>query len=118
MSTCINCTNGVKQGGVLSPKFFILYMNELSNALNDSDVGCKILNVRCNHLGYADDFSLNANSVYSLQKLLNVCASFSLRCAVTFNQRKTKCMYFANKRVRGQLAIVHLYYVNIKHVHT
>ena len=83
-------------------------MDELSKALNASNTGCKIYGVRCNHLGYADDFSLIANSVCSLQKLLNVCALFAVDYAVVFNQRKTKCMYFADRRIRDKLAVVNL----------
>ena len=66
------CSNGLKQGGVLSPKFFKVYMNDLSLKFN-SNVGCKICSVKIYHLGYADDFCSLAISVITLQMLLNIC---------------------------------------------
>ena len=32
-------TNGVRQGGILSPKLFSVYMDDLSKMLNDSGMG-------------------------------------------------------------------------------
>ena len=34
--------NGVKQGGVLSPILFGIYMDNLIKRLKDSNIGCKI----------------------------------------------------------------------------
>lgn len=51
----LSISNGVRQGGVLSPMFFSIYTDELSNILTDSCVGCSISNVYINHLFYADD---------------------------------------------------------------
>ena len=34
-----NVTNGVRQGGILSPKLFIVYMDGLSDQLNNSNIG-------------------------------------------------------------------------------
>ena len=35
-------TNGVKQGGILSPCLFNVYMNNLSLSLNSSGIGCSL----------------------------------------------------------------------------
>ena len=48
-------SNGVKQGGVLSPIMFIVYVDELLSRLNNSPFGCYVGNVFCGALGYADD---------------------------------------------------------------
>ena len=39
--------NGVKQGGVLSPILFDIYMDNLIKRLKDSNIGCKIGNKLC-----------------------------------------------------------------------
>ena len=44
MSHTFKTSNGVKQGGILSPLLFNVYMNELSCILNKSGVGCHINN--------------------------------------------------------------------------
>ena len=51
------CTisNGVKQGGVLSPILFTIYVDELLTRLRDAHLGCHIGSLFCGALGYADD---------------------------------------------------------------
>ena len=48
-------SNGVKQGGILSPLFFNIYMDDLSRNLNNTGVGCYVNNNIVNHIMYADD---------------------------------------------------------------
>ena len=68
-------SNGVRQGGVLSPYLFNLYIDDLSTDLNSCDKGCCINNVSINHLFYADDSILIAPSASGLQCLIDICQS-------------------------------------------
>jgi len=43
-------SNGVRQGGVLSPYLFVVYLDDLSNELNNIKAGCYIGEVLLNHL--------------------------------------------------------------------
>ena len=55
--------NGVRQGGILSPMLFNLYVDGLSRSLNSLNIGCKIGPRLVNHLAYADDLVLICPSV-------------------------------------------------------
>ena len=45
-----NVANGVRQGGVLSPHLFVVYIDGLSDILNKSTVGGSLGGKRINHL--------------------------------------------------------------------
>ena len=47
-------SNGVRQGGVLSPYLYALYLNDLSTNLNAIKSGCVGGNALVNHLFFAD----------------------------------------------------------------
>ena len=48
-------TNDVRQGGVLSPLLFNVYVNELSECLNKIGIGGSMNVTIINHMLYADD---------------------------------------------------------------
>ena len=64
---------GVRQGGVLSPNFYGLYVDELFSLLESSGIGCYYLKRFAAALMYADDLAIIAPSLKSLQKLLLIC---------------------------------------------
>ncbi len=45
------CINGVRQGGVISPLMFNIYMDELLNQLQASGIGCHIGHEYCGSMG-------------------------------------------------------------------
>ena len=47
--------NEVRQGGILSPFLFAVYMDDLSLPLNNQAVGCYLGNTKVNHILFADD---------------------------------------------------------------
>ena len=50
--------NGVKQGAVLSPILFTIYIDGLLDRLKQSGVGCHIGRTYADAFGYADDIAL------------------------------------------------------------
>ena len=72
-----NIDEGVKQGCVLSPVLFCIYINELTKLLKLHDVGVKINHVKISSLFWADDIVLLANDELELQKLLDLAATFA-----------------------------------------
>ena len=47
-------SNGVREGGILSPKLFLVYIDDPSDKLVKCKVGCYIDNLCMNHVMYAD----------------------------------------------------------------
>ena len=87
-------SNGVRQEGILSPKLYSVYVDDLSEYLVKSQIGCHIDNVCVNHVMYADDICLMAQSHAALQKLINICYDFSIQNNLSFNSTKSFCMVF------------------------
>ena len=86
---------------MLSPLLFNVYMDGLSCALNDIDMGCKINGKLVNHLFYADDSVIIAPNASCLQKLLNICNTFASNNDILYNVKKTKCMRFLPKWLKN-----------------
>ena len=91
-------SNDGRKGGILSPKLFSIYVDDLSDKLVESKVGCSIDNYLCmNHVMYADDICLMAPSPATLQELINICYDISIRYDSSFNSSKSYCMVFKPK---------------------
>ena len=91
---CFNVTNGVRQGGILSPKLFNVYIDGLSNILNNFLIGSSLGGKRINHMLYADDICIVSLSSAGLQKLLSICDEYCDSHSITFNVKKLVCMFF------------------------
>ena len=97
---CISdyCTvsNGVKQGGVLSPILFTVYFDELFEKLKLCGTGCFVGNKYMGSFGYADDCVLLSPTVSSLRHQLEVCDRFSTEFNVLFNPDKYQLLHCSN----------------------
>ena len=58
LSSEFPATNGVKQGGVLSPILFAIYTDGLLKRLEETGVGCHMGSLFTGALAYADDITL------------------------------------------------------------
>ena len=97
-SRSFNVRSGVRQGGVLSPHLFAVYVDDLILKLRNLGVGCYITNMFIAALVYADDFCLMAPCRSALQTLLNACEEYGKKWCITYNPKKTKVMLFGNTR--------------------
>ena len=96
-SNVFNVCNGVKQGGVLSPVLFAVYMDELLVRLKRSGVGCHIGYSFLGALAYADDLTLLCPTLKSLRILVRICELFSDDYDVLFNGPKSKFLIFQGR---------------------
>ena len=92
--------NGVRQGGILSPGLFNIYVNLISESLNKLHVGCYLNAFSVNHLVYADDLCLISPSLAGLRELLRVCETAGDYLSIKFNAEKTVCMRFGPPNYR------------------
>ena len=86
-------SNGVRQGGVLSPVLFALYLDGLLEELSNSGVGCYWGHMFAGALSYADDVVLLAPCGSALRRMLTICCSFALDHGLVFNASKTQLMF-------------------------
>ena len=69
---------GVRQGGVLSPDLYAIYVDDLALILQRHGIGCHIRGVFLSILLFADDMALISPSLKGLQSLLKVCGDYCL----------------------------------------
>jgi len=72
-SSHFTVTNRVRQGGILSPYLFVVYLDELSNQLGAARVVFTMGNMVVNHLMFADDICVLGPSISALHCLLPIC---------------------------------------------
>jgi len=94
-------SNAVRQGGVLSRYLFAVYLDDLSNELNNIKTGCYIGEVLLNHLMFADDICVFCPSVRWFQGILNVCQAYTELRGIIFNCNKTVCLMFKAKSAKS-----------------
>jgi len=93
LSAFYSLTAGVRQGGVLSPSLFAVYIDGIVDKVMNTDVGCYISATCCCIVLYDNDITLIAPSVSSaLQILLNACEEELLALDIYVNQKKPMCI--------------------------
>ena len=65
-------SNGARQGGILSPFLFNIYMDDMSVNLKECPTGCIAEGTIVNHFMYADDIALLSPSATGISLLLHV----------------------------------------------
>ena len=95
-------SNGVRQGGVLSPILYSVYVDNLIRILRDSKIGCMYNNEYMGIFAYADDISVLCLILSGIQKMLQICEEYAFNYKITFNATKSQLLYFSFFRPRSQ----------------
>ena len=99
LSETFEVTNGVRQGGILSPLLFGIYIDELLCKLQDSGLGCHIGHYYAGALGFADDLILICPTESGIQKMLKICETYAAEHDLIFNGAKSKLLIFNPKKI-------------------
>ncbi len=86
--------NGVKQGGVMSPLLFSVYLNPLMQDLNRSKLGCYMGAICCNAFAYADDIVILRPTCDALRKMVRICEQYAIQFNLSFNPNKCFNYFF------------------------
>ena len=76
-SSVFSIVNGTRQGSVLSPALFAVYVDGLLQELRALGVGCHIGGVFMGAVGYCDDVLLLAPNRCAIVQMLKVCEKFA-----------------------------------------
>jgi hypothetical protein len=96
LSHKFSISNGVRQGGVLSPILFTIYIDDdLLVELERQGIGCFWRHLFAGAVCYADDIALIAPSPSALQLMLQTCSQFASSHSLIFNASKTQLIKFS-----------------------
>ena len=85
-------SDGIRQGSIISPYLFKIYVDDLIRRLSCSRVGCHIGGESLNNFSYADDLAILAPSAGALNCLLQICTAFAEENLIKYNPTKTVVM--------------------------
>ena len=96
-SGMFDVNNGVKQGGVLSPVLFAVYIDELFDRLANCGHGCHLGNYFVGCFAYADDIAIIAPSKKGIDVMIKVCEEFAVDRDMNFNGKKSTFTIFKGR---------------------
>jgi exonuclease III len=108
MHSCVVCNGysskffpimqGTRQGGVVSPWLFLVYIDGLLHSLSSINHGLSVNGLDCCAPTQADDITVLALSKDSLDKLLSCCHKYACDWRLRFNPDKSMVMIFNDNK--------------------
>ena len=105
-SDTFSITNGTRQGSVLSPALFAVYLDDLLLELRSYRLGCHMAGLWIGAVGFADDLLLMAPSRSAMAKMLHICEQYALKLNLFFStdpnpkKSKSKSIFMTGARLR------------------
>ena len=95
----------LRQGSILSPALFAVYVDELLQELRSLGVGCNLVGVFYGAVGFCDDILLLSPTRDAMDIMLATCERFAARNNLQFStdpnpaKSKTKCVLFHESKI-------------------
>jgi len=93
----IRLTKGVRQGSVLAPALFSIFVNDILIKLSRSSLGCHINGLVFNAIMYADDLLLLSLSLSDMRKMIILCQKMFADCGLLLNGEKSVCLRIGSR---------------------
>ena len=94
LTNSFNVSSGVRQGDVMSPILFSMFLNDLATGVKNLNCGVDINGSDVSILLYADDIVLIAPTEQKLQKMLHFISNWCRKWRMAINTDKTKAIHF------------------------
>ena len=103
LSSDINVKRSVRQGSILGPWYYMLFIHELAQSLIKSNTCAKVGQVACGAILQADDIALVTLTLNGLQTLVSLCEEYSKLWRFSYNPIKSKVIIFgeSNRNIRS-----------------
>lgn len=88
-SEALRMSNGIRQGSIISPYLFNVYVDELNVLLAKSKLGCHVGGKPLNNFSYADDLAIIAPTARALNGMLVICSEFARENHIEFSASKS-----------------------------
>lgn len=115
-STSWQLKKGCRQGGIMSPLLFNVYIDSLIKEISECKMGCKLGTTASNIIAYADDIVLLTPSLSSMQYLIDKIAIGLKNIDLEININKTVWMKLSNKSTSKADLVVKIDGFDIKRV--
>ena len=97
---------GLKQGCILSPLLFNIFINDLAQTVNNLECGASYGEGDVSILLYADDIVLLSDNEAKLQRMLCCLNDYCLSWGLTINFEKSKIMHFRPRSTKQTVSIL------------
>jgi len=104
-SSLFEVSNGVKQGGVLSPTLFSCYIDGVIKRLEDAKNGCFVGDCYTGCVAYADDLVLLAPSLQALRQQIKIVENFATEHNIKFNGSKSQLLYVSSAPCKVDISV-------------